>query len=1821
MPIFLRSLFLIVTLITLGTTVSYSQSSDCTGDEFLSLFPRPNETDQSFGDTIFFEIEFSAIDNVEFLQLPITYDPLILEYLPLLCSPGPVLTGFTCNDVTEVPNSLGQLRILWFHPNSESDDIFTDDVIVTLAFRIVGIGTNVAPLTIPNSIDGFERTIGNSDPDAPNEELTETDICEVLPQVTFGCTRVESFIQPCGGNMEGTGSINVQVCGGTAPYTYILQDDTGQVISNATLSSDTESVEESNLDPGVSYDLVITDDNGTLIKDTLIAIPMEDQMAAVISYSIPALNGIDGLLCAEGSLSTAKLVADVTPDAPSYTYLWENSRSEVVGTAREAEDLGPGNYFLTVTNLNTGCFTTSDFVINAPEPIVVTIDSIAGPGCTDSDSQGSVSLSVTGGRPEFEALGQYALFFDSPTLSVEERMNTGPDGTLTWPPDRTGFVAGSTWTVFADDFALGLGINCTSEALTFTVPSTTEFVFDIQDNIADCDGFADIAFFVSPSPPNPPFSTTIPNITIFDENGDEVSIVNNSIQRSGDVIRDIPPGDYTFEYMNISDECIGTGAFTVEDGASISVDEASLIPDNPNCGAVGSINIAINGGTGPFDYVWQDGSTDGPIRTDLNVGTEYFVTITDTAPDACGVFMNTDPIEVSGSFSLPTQDQFTSMVDCGATTGTIVFTREAGDMQDYFLQLDDGSPPVNATMIENLPLGTYNVQIGLTDNMGCVSDPIQIILEESSAFDLTNLVIDSVHCGLDLGLIELQGQPSANPPFLMTLTDMAGTVIGENAYFLDVDPGNYNLEIRDTTIQNSCPTEINNITIFEPFEVMQATTADIAQPSCGGTDFGSIEIGVSGGVAPYNFVWDDMQTTDNPIRNDLAPGTTYSVEISDATGTCTEIISDLEVNAVDALNLAVTDLDITDVDCSGALGVIGYTPAATDPNQYIIEVDGIPSMPGESLGNLDIGTYDVLVSVAGSASCNTTVMSVDIATTSDLALDENNVSIVPDCESFQSTLQIDPGAIADPLTIILFQGNTELDRAEGGDLEIENVIFGSYRLNISNGTCDTDINIDIDLDPIEVRDVVETGPACTGSGNDGSIELDLDSGDMDYSLNWEDGAVTTDLLRSDLSAGSYTVTVSNSSGCQTVITDITLSLELTDPFPDIIDEVNASCRAVADGIIEFDNPGGVNEFVWDDGGTGARREDLEGDRGYIITRTVAGNTECSQDFMIEEINTSDDVFVRPEEILTTLAVCVGGTGQVEIPAVAIQNGTAPYTNFQLIGLTGNAENDTILGDDNGLFTDVPAGSFFSLRFADANGCEAIAPVRLEDGDPIVPSDIELISEPICLGDANGSRSIAITGGSTGMFDIEWSSGETDQAVSSSTALELSSGDQFVIVTDNICGADTINFVVAEGDSVTVRMEDTQITDATCFGTADGIIFVNVLGDANDFTFNWEEVPGMNTNRLTDLEAGIYNLTIIDDANECPSSPLEFEVGEPEELVASLNESASVAISCRNPEGTISLDVTGGNGDYTFEWEGFPDITSGTANGLDPGMYQINIEDSNGCPETFATELEAVSNVTFSVSDFDPIRCAGETTLLGVEDVEGGVPPYRYSIIQGGNLIDIDERVEVGAGTYIFNVFDSDGCPSLNTVTEEVTEPDPPMISLGQDTTIDLGEEFRLIPDIFTLVGIDSVNYASSEPIGFLPIGMEGISLLPDRDLNIQATLVDADGCTAMDEVAISVKRSRNVYIPNIFFPTNDPSQIIEARNTIFSVATGVGVEQVNQIQIFDRWGNLFYRGTDIWDGRAPDGQDALPGVYAYLVSVLFTDGQVINYKGDVTLVR
>ena len=392
-----------------------------------------------------------------------------------------------------------------------------------------------------------------------------------------------------------------------------------------------------------------------------------------------------------------------------------------------------------------------------------------------------------------------------------------------------------------------------------------------------------------------------------------------------------------------------------------------------------------------------------------------------------------------------------------------------------------------------------------------------------------------------------------------------------------------------------------------------------------------------------------------------------------------------------------------------------------------------------------------------------------------------------------------------------------------------------------------------------------------------------------------------------------------------------------------------------------------------------------------------------------------------------------------------------------------------------------------------------------------------------------------------------------------------------------------------------------------------------MGDVNDFDFDWEQRPMENTNRLEDLEAGIFNLTVTNTVNGCPSSPLEFIVTEPEQIQTTLDQSASVAISCNNALGTITLAVENGVGDLDFDWVGFPDLTSSSENNLGPGMYEIIITDSQGCTDSFMTELEGQSDITFDVSAIDSIVCNGETTFVGVENVQGGAPPLRYSILQGGNLVDIDQQVEVGAGTFIINVFDADGCTAVETRTVVISDPEPPLISLGQDTIIDLGVDFELEPDILTLVGIDSVNYFSDEPIGISPFGMEGIAFTPDDDVTITAQLIDVDGCTATDDITISVTRAINVYIPNVFIPTNDPNLLNAPENSLFSIQLGTGADQVTNLNIYDRYGNLIHEGGDVWDGTDFNGDLVNPGVYAYFVTVLFSDGSELDFSGDVTL--
>ena len=119
-------------------------------------------------------------------------------------------------------------------------------------------------------------------------------------------------------------------------------------------------------------------------------------------------------------------------------------------------------------------------------------------------------------------------------------------------------------------------------------------------------------------------------------------------------------------------------------------------------------------------------------------------------------------------------------------------------------------------------------------------------------------------------------------------------------------------------------------------------------------------------------------------------------------------------------------------------------------------------------------------------------------------------------------------------------------------------------------------------------------------------------------------------------------------------------------------------------------------------------------------------------------------------------------------------------------------------------------------------------------------------------------------------------------------------------------------------------------------------------------------------------------------------------------------------------------------------------------------------------------------------------------------------------------------------------------------------------------------------------------------------------------------MTDENGCTAFDDAFVDVEATRRVYVPEAFLPES----ILDDRFMIF---TGRGVEAIQDFLIYDRWGNLVFElpedakpfphsKDDGWDGRI-ENREALPGVYAFVANVLFNDGEVIQYSGQITLIR
>ncbi|HEX8039569.1 MAG TPA: T9SS type A sorting domain-containing protein [Chryseosolibacter sp.] len=358
----------------------------------------------------------------------------------------------------------------------------------------------------------------------------------------------------------------------------------------------------------------------------------------------------------------------------------------------------------------------------------------------------------------------------------------------------------------------------------------------------------------------------------------------------------------------------------------------------------------------------------------------------------------------------------------------------------------------------------------------------------------------------------------------------------------------------------------------------QATPA-----SCNGLANGTIDLTVSGGVPPYSFLWNNGATTEDP--DGLASGS-YSVNVTDAKG-CT---AEGRFTVGNKANIRITS-SLLKPDCNDNNGTIDITVSGGRSPYTFQWSDG---STGEDLTGIPAGLYTV--TVTDSAGCFEKAA---------FLLRENNTLAItgtplPTSCSDDASGLIDISVLGGtaPYSFTWSNGATTED--------LSGLTSGYYTVTVTDAKgCTANAGFTVAKKTFQLSRTVHS-PSCNG-GADGTVTLDPpDGGTEPYTYQWSNGATGPSL--SDVSAGVYTVVVTDATGCSR-----TLTITVTDPQPLAVTSSvsNSNCNAEGFFSIDLTVSGGTAPytFSWSDGSTIEDIDSLHsGTYSVVITDANGCNT-------------------------------------------------------------------------------------------------------------------------------------------------------------------------------------------------------------------------------------------------------------------------------------------------------------------------------------------------------------------------------------------------------------------------------------------------------------------------------------------------------------------------------------------------------------------------------------------------------------------------------------
>lgn len=248
------------------------------------------------------------------------------------------------------------------------------------------------------------------------------------------------------------------------------------------------------------------------------------------------------------------------------------------------------------------------------------------------------------------------------------------------------------------------------------------------------------------------------------------------------------------------------------------------------------------------------------------------------------------------------------------------------------------------------------------------------------------------------------------------------------------------------------------------------------------------------------------------------------------------------------------------------------------------------------------------------------------------------------------------------------------------------------------------------------------------------------------------------------------------------------------------------------------------------------------------------------------------------------------------------------------------------------------------------------------------------NSPVCNGGTTGSIQASVAGGVPD-YTIEWSHGANQLTLNN-----LGAGTYEVTVTDGNGTSASATAVLTEPMPIVLEQ---IVQDVTCNGINNGSIQVFPSGGTPGYQYNWAN--GVRQFNNLNLPDGTYRVTVTD-GNNCTATA-NYSITEPTPI--ELSFSSNNALNGVN--GSVALTVTGGTGDYEYDWSS--GATTRDVEGLAPGIFSVVVTDENGCTEegevTVITE-NTTSQDCYSVTINITLDNYGEENQWDLKDGNGEI---------------------------------------------------------------------------------------------------------------------------------------------------------------------------------------------------------------------------------------